>query len=60
MKHIKRVSKAIPANAEVWHDQLCIFLGFVGAFATAKGATLPILDALNSLCEPASEDVVVI
>ena len=52
MKHIKQVSRRVPAKAAVWQDILCEVAGVVVGLLDSKGGSVPFLTYLDEKCQP--------
>ena len=52
MKHVRQISKNIPAPAAPWQDALCVIIEFANALLGAKGGSVPLLDFFDEKCQP--------
>ena len=52
MKHMKQISKKVPAPAAVWQEVLCQVSATLVDLLTIKGGSLPILTFLDAKCQP--------
>ena len=56
MKHVRQITKNIPAPAAPWQDALCVILQFANDLLGVKGGSLPLLDLIDEKCEPVVPD----
>jgi hypothetical protein len=55
MKHIKQISKRVPARANTWQDFLCALAGVAASLLTVKGGSLPFVSYIDEKCQPSTD-----
>jgi len=50
MKHIRGISKGLPARGAIWQDAVCVVATAKSNIVTALGGTLPIATTIDDKC----------
>lgn len=50
MKHIRGISKGLPARGAFWQDAVCVVAQAKSGIITALGGTLPLAEAIDDKC----------